>query len=111
MMFTSEDPRDTENGETAQLTTAHPRSRSQAAQTLTDEIAKAQKASFYDQDVWALTTIAAARDTLWFITTAYVKKARTAGHSWSTIGNALGITKQAAWKRYDQQILWQDMTD
>jgi hypothetical protein len=28
------------------------------------------------------------------------KAARAAGHSWSEIGEALGITKQAAWERF-----------
>lgn len=29
-----------------------------------------------------------------------VSKAREASHSWTEIGNALGVTKQAAWERF-----------
>jgi hypothetical protein len=29
-----------------------------------------------------------------------VRAARAQGHSWTTIGKAMGITKQAAWRRF-----------
>ena len=29
-----------------------------------------------------------------------VRKAREAGHSWTEIGDALGVTKQTAWQRF-----------
>jgi uncharacterized NAD(P)/FAD-binding protein YdhS len=29
-----------------------------------------------------------------------VRRARTAGHSWTQIGQALGVSKQAAWERF-----------
>ena len=29
-----------------------------------------------------------------------VRRAREAGHSWTQIGEALGVTKQTAWERY-----------
>jgi hypothetical protein len=29
-----------------------------------------------------------------------VGKAREAGHSWTEIGDALGVTKQTAWQRF-----------
>ncbi len=32
--------------------------------------------------------------------TAYVRAAREAGASWETIGEALGVTKAAAWERF-----------
>ena len=32
-----------------------------------------------------------------------VQRARAAGHSWAEIGQALGITKQAAWERYSRK--------
>ena len=41
--------------------------------------------------------VAAALDKL---TRESVKRARTAGHSWTQIGQALGVSKQAAWERY-----------
>ena len=34
------------------------------------------------------------------LTRESVQRARTAGHSWTQIGEALGVTKQTAWERY-----------
>ena len=34
------------------------------------------------------------------LTRESVKHARDAGHSWTQIGEALGVTKQAAWERF-----------
>lgn len=34
------------------------------------------------------------------LTRQSVKRARDAGHSWTQIGEALGVTKQAAWERF-----------
>ena len=34
------------------------------------------------------------------LTRESVQQAREAGHSWTQIGEALGVTKQAAWERY-----------
>jgi hypothetical protein len=41
--------------------------------------------------------VASALDKL---TRESVKRARDAGHSWTQIGHALGVSKQAAWERY-----------
>jgi len=37
------------------------------------------------------------------LTRESVQRARTAGHSWTQIGEALGVTKQTAWERYASQ--------
>ena len=34
------------------------------------------------------------------LTRESVQRARGAGHSWTQIGEALGVTKQTAWERY-----------
>ena len=34
------------------------------------------------------------------LTRESVRRAREAGHSWTQIGEALGVTKQTAWERY-----------
>ena len=34
------------------------------------------------------------------LTRESVQRARAAGHSWTEIGQALGVTKQAAWEHY-----------
>ena len=34
------------------------------------------------------------------LTRESIQQARAAGHSWTQIGQALGVTKQAAWERY-----------
>ena len=34
------------------------------------------------------------------LTRESVQRAREAGHSWTQIGEALGVTKQTAWERY-----------
>ena len=34
------------------------------------------------------------------LTRESVQQAREAGHSWTQIGEALGVTKQTAWERY-----------
>jgi hypothetical protein len=34
-----------------------------------------------------------------------VRLARQAGHSWTEIGRALGVTKQAAWERFGKDDL------
>lgn len=34
------------------------------------------------------------------LTRESVKRARDAGHSWTQIGEALGVTKQTAWERF-----------
>jgi hypothetical protein len=34
------------------------------------------------------------------LTRESVQKARAAGHSWTQIGQALGVSKQAAWERF-----------
>jgi hypothetical protein len=34
------------------------------------------------------------------LTRESVQRARAAGHSWTQIGEALGVTKQTAWERY-----------
>jgi hypothetical protein len=44
--------------------------------------------------------VAAALDKL---TRESVQRARAAGHSWTEIGEALGVTKQAAWERYSRE--------
>jgi len=44
--------------------------------------------------------IATALDKL---TRESVGRARDAGHSWTQIGQALGVTKQAAWQRYSDE--------
>lgn len=41
--------------------------------------------------------VAAALDKL---TRESVQRARAAGHSWTEIGQALGVSKQAAWERF-----------
>src|SRR5215475_14588790 len=33
-----------------------------------------------------------------------VRKARDAGHSWTEIGSALGVTKQTAWTRFSGEM-------
>jgi hypothetical protein len=33
-----------------------------------------------------------------------VSKAREASHSWTEIGEALGVTKQTAWQRFSGEI-------
>jgi len=33
-----------------------------------------------------------------------VRQARNAGHSWTEIGNALGVTKQTAWTRFSGEM-------
>jgi uncharacterized NAD(P)/FAD-binding protein YdhS len=33
-----------------------------------------------------------------------VRKAREAGHSWTEVGEALGVTKQTAWTRFAGEI-------
>lgn len=37
------------------------------------------------------------------LTRESVSRARTAGHSWMQIGDALGVSKQAAWERYSSE--------
>ena len=37
------------------------------------------------------------------LTRESVQRAREAGHSWTQIGEALGVTKQTAWERYSGQ--------
>jgi hypothetical protein len=37
------------------------------------------------------------------LTRESVQRAREAGHSWTQIGEALGVTKQSAWERYSGQ--------
>jgi uncharacterized NAD(P)/FAD-binding protein YdhS len=32
-----------------------------------------------------------------------VRRARVTGHSWTQIGDALGVSKQAAWERYSEE--------
>lgn len=34
------------------------------------------------------------------LTRESIQRAREAGHSWTQIGEALGVTKQTAWERY-----------
>lgn len=34
------------------------------------------------------------------LTRESVQRARAAGHTWTQIGEALGVTKQTAWERY-----------
>jgi hypothetical protein len=36
------------------------------------------------------------------LTRESVERAREAGHSWTQIGEALGVTKQTAWERYSR---------
>jgi uncharacterized NAD(P)/FAD-binding protein YdhS len=36
------------------------------------------------------------------LTRESVARARKAGHSWTQIGDALGVTKQTAWERYSR---------
>ena len=33
-----------------------------------------------------------------------VSKAREASHSWTEIGDALGVTKQTAWQRFSSEL-------
>lgn len=33
-----------------------------------------------------------------------VSEAKSAGHSWSEIGEALGVSRQAAWERFNNRI-------
>jgi hypothetical protein len=47
-----------------------------------------------------LRTACRASRALETLTVESVQRARLAGHSWAQIGQALGITKQAAWERY-----------
>ena len=37
------------------------------------------------------------------LTRESVRRARAAGHSWTQIGEALGVTKQTAWERYSEE--------
>ena len=37
------------------------------------------------------------------LTRESIEQARAAGHSWTQIGQALGLTKQAAWERYSDK--------
>jgi hypothetical protein len=37
------------------------------------------------------------------LTRESVRKARAAGHSWTQIGQALGVSKQAAWDRFSDE--------
>jgi uncharacterized NAD(P)/FAD-binding protein YdhS len=37
------------------------------------------------------------------LTRESVQRAREAGHSWTQIGDALGVTKQTAWERYSAE--------
>ena len=37
------------------------------------------------------------------LTRESVQRAREAGHSWTQIGDALGVTKQTAWERYSRE--------
>ena len=37
------------------------------------------------------------------LTRESVQRAREAGHSWTQIGEALGVTKQTAWERYSRE--------
>jgi len=45
-------------------------------------------------------TVASAIRDLQVYLEALVKFARTKGHSWALIGEALGMTRQAAWDKY-----------
>ena len=59
--------------------------------------------SWIVQEQGLLETIRALRRVSGEVETALqeaVRKARRAGHSWTEIGEALGMTKQSAWERF-----------
>lgn len=70
----------------------------QFARNLGDELARMSSAD--GGPVWVLAGLHAAQDELMFQTARWALKARAAGSSWSEIGEALGITKQAAQQRF-----------
>jgi hypothetical protein len=37
------------------------------------------------------------------LTRESIQRAHAAGHNWTEIGQALGVTKQAAWERYSSE--------
>lgn len=73
------------------------------AQKLTDELeswSRSAPPSGPPRPLWVLAGLHAAQDELMFRTALWARKARAAGSSWSEIGEALGMTKQAAQQRF-----------
>ena len=61
-------------------------------------------ADWSEKPLVALTQMARADDFLAWKTEQFVSDARGTGASWNDIANALGVTRQTAWRKYAHTI-------